>query len=593
MNLQTEKNSFTSKKQISFLQKTKIFVSYFKPHRKIFFLDMLCATFIALVDLYFPTFTRYTLNNILPTKDAKRFFIVIAFMVGLYLIRTGATYFVTYLGHTFGVYVEKDMRHDIFKHVLKQPFSYFDENRTGNLMARMTTDLFDITELAHHGPEDLFISFLTLIGSFILMFQMRWELAVLVFLFIPVMVVHTAKSRKKLSTSSRKIKNEMAEINSTIESSISGSRVTKIFTNEKFELNKFDTNNDNYFGAKKIYYRAMAYFTCHMQFLIQLLDVVVIAVGGWFIMKSAMTITDLLTATMYISVFRPPIRRLMNFVEQYTKGMAGFDRFIEIMSHDEQTRTNAGAISIDSARGHIVYKDVNFAYKNGVQVLNNINLTIKPGQSVAFVGTSGSGKTSLCNLLPRYYDITSGSITLDGHNIQDIELSSLRKQIGLVQQDVFLFAGTIKENIAYGRLEASDEDIIAAAKMAEIHQDILAMPKGYDTVVGERGIKLSGGQKQRVSIARIFLKNPPILILDEATSALDSATEIKIQKSFEKLAKGRTSMIIAHRLSTIQNADTIAVIEDKGIAELGTHSELMKKNGIYKALHDAQFNFYN
>jgi ATP-binding cassette subfamily B protein len=591
MNLQ--KQDDPSQKQKSLLQKLQVFISYFKPHRTIFFLDMLCATFIALVDLYFPTFTRYTLNNILPTKNAKKFLIVIAIMVGLYLIRTAATYFVTYLGHTFGVYVEKDMRHDIFKHVLKQPFTFFDENRTGNLMARMTTDLFDITELAHHGPEDLFISILTLAGSFILMFRMRWELALLVFLIIPLMVLHTAKSKKKLSVSSRKIKNEMSEINSTIESSISGSRVTKIFTNEDFELNKFDKNNDNYFGAKKIYYRAMAYFTCHMQFLIQILDVIVIAVGGWFIMQSNMTVTDLLTATMYISVFRPPIRRLMNFIEQYTTGMAGFDRFLEVMSHDEQTLTNKGAVSIDSARGHIVYKDVNFAYSNGVQVLNNINLTISPGQSVAFVGPSGSGKTTLCNLLPRYYDITSGSITLDGRNIQDITLSSLRKQIGLVQQDVFLFAGTIKENIAYGRLNASDDDIISAAKRAEIHQDILAMPNGYDTVVGERGIKLSGGQKQRVSIARIFLKNPPILILDEATSALDSATEIKIQKSFDKLAKGRTSMIIAHRLSTIQNADIIAVIDGKGIAELGTHSELMQKNGIYKALHDAQFNFYN
>ncbi|OJF77409.1 MAG: thiamine ABC transporter permease [Treponema sp. CETP13] len=576
---------------MTFRQKITVFISYFKPHRKIFFLDMLCATFIALVDLYFPSFTRYTLNNIIPQKNMKLFLFVVLIMVGLYLIRTGATFFVTYLGHTFGVDVEKDMRRDIFKHVLKQPFSFFDENRTGKLMSRMTTDLFDITELAHHGPEDLFISILTLIGSFILMFHMRWELAVIVFLFIPIMIIQTSHSRKKLSENSRKIKTEMAEINATIESSISGSRVTKIFTNETFEEKKFAKNNNDYFGAKKIYYHAMAFFTSNMQFLIQILDVVVIGVGGWLIMARGMSVTDLLTATLYLSVFRPPIRRLMNFVEQYTKGMAGFDRFLEIMNHDEQTLVSKNAVAINTARGHIVYKDVQFAYNNGITVLDNINLVISPGQSIAFVGSSGSGKTTLCNLLPRYYDIQKGSITLDGRDVRDITLDSLRKQIGLVQQDVFLFAGTIKENIAYGRLDATDEEIIEAAKQAEIHKDILAMPNGYDTIVGERGIKLSGGQKQRVSIARIFLKNPPILILDEATSALDSATEIKIQASFDKLAKGRTSMVIAHRLSTIKNADKIVVIDNKGIAEAGTHDELMAKNGMYKKLHDAQFKF--
>ncbi|HZK20605.1 MAG TPA: ABC transporter ATP-binding protein, partial [Treponemataceae bacterium] len=359
------------------------------------------------------------------------------------------------------------------------------------------------------------------------------------------------------------------------------------------ELKKFDKNNKDFFTSKKIFYRAMAFFHCRMDFFIQILDVVVIGVGGWFIMHSSMTITDLLTATLYIAAFRQPIRRLMNFVEQYTTGMAGFERFLEIMNHDEQTPVNPDAIDIHSARGHIIYENVAFAYNNGITILDNINLTIQPGQTVAFVGPSGGGKTTFCNLLPRFYNLRSGTITLDGRDTKNITVQSLRKQIGIVQQDVFMFAGTIKENIAYGRIDANDKHIIEAAKKAEIHQDIMAMPNGYDTIIGERGVKLSGGQKQRVSIARIFLKNPPILILDEATSALDSATEIKIQKSFEKLAQGRTSMIIAHRLSTIKNADIIVVIDNKGIEEVGTHSELLAQNGIYTSLYNAQFAYYN
>lgn len=481
--------------------------------------------------------------------------------------------------------VETDMRRDVFSHLEEQSFSFYDKNRTGKLMSRATTDLFEITELAHHGPEDFLISILTLIGSFILLLQIRMELAVIVFIFVPLTILVTILSRKKLSESSKKVKETTSEINANLESSISGIRVTKVFTNEEYEKKRFENENKNFLNAKKIFYKNMSNFHSNVEFFMNLLSLLVLVLGGFFIMNGKMLISDLVAANLFIQAFSSPIRRLTFFVEQFTTGMAGFKRFLEIMKVDTSIKESQGAKEISFSRGNIKFENVSFSYTDGIEVLKNINLDIHSGQKFALVGLSGGGKSTICNLLPRFYDITEGKILLDGIDTKLITLKSLRKQIGVVQQDVFLFAGTIKENISYGKIGATDEEIIAAAKKAEIHEDILKMPNGYDTIVGERGIKLSGGQKQRVSIARCFLKNPPILILDEATSALDTATEIKIQHSFDELSKGRTTLIIAHRLSTIQNADCIAVVGEKEILETGTHAELLAKNGAYAKLY--------
>ena len=565
------------------------FLSYFKPHLGLFIGDMCCAAFIAGIDLVFPVLTRYTINKLLPENLYKFFFIMIFFMVGIYVLRTAAYYFVTYLGHVFGVKVETDMRKDIFAHIEKQSFSFFDNHRTGHLMSNATYDLFEITELAHHGPEDLLISFATLIGSFIIMLSIRWELAIVIFTILPLMIFYTAFSRFKLTATSKNVKAKTAEINATVESSISGARVTKAFTNEKFEQNRFNIGNNNFYKAKKEYYSAMAGFHCKIEFSTHILNVVVLALGGFFIMKGKMNLADLVAINLFVAAFLQPIRRLTNFIEQFTTGMAGFSRFTEIMETHTETPEKPFAKPIPKINGNICYKNVAFSYNQNISVLNNISFSIQPGQKVALVGPSGGGKTTLCHLLPRFYEINSGLITIDGIDIRDVTVESLRQQIGLVQQEVFMFAGTIKENIAYGKIGASQEEIEDAARRAEIHDDIMKMPEGYNTVVGERGLKLSGGQKQRISIARIFLKNPPILILDEATSALDSATEVKIQNAFDELSKGRTTLVIAHRLSTIKNADNIIVVTDEGIAETGTHEQLLLKKGLYRDLYTAQY----
>ncbi len=581
-----EKSKNQTKNAEFFNQKSwKIFLSYYKPHWKIFALDILCAVLIALIDIIFPMVSKYTIDSIIPNKNLKLFLILIVSLIIVYTLRRLFNWFVTYWGHYFGTLVETDMRRDIFTHLQKQSFSFYDKHRTGKLMSRVTTDLFEITELAHHGPEEVLISVLTLVGSFILMINIRWELAILVFAFLPIIICITMFSRKKLSKTSKRVKETTAEINANLESSISGIRVTKVFTNENHEIDKFEKGNNNFRFAKKNYYKKMSGFHSNIEYFTSLLNVMVLGVGGYFIIQGKMQISDLVAANLFVSTFTSPIRRLSFFVEQYTSGMAGFNRFLEIMRLDTSIKEDDDAQEIFCARGNIEFKNVSFAYNEGVEVLNNINLKILPGQKFALVGHSGGGKTTICNLLPRFYDITSGSIFLDGIDTKKIKLKSLRNQIGVVQQDVFLFAGTIKENIAYGKIDCTDEEIISAAKRAEIHDDIMKMPQGYDTVVGERGIKLSGGQKQRVSIARCFLKNPPILILDEATSALDTTTEIKIQKSFDELSKGRTTLIIAHRLSTIQNADCIAVVGEKEILEMGTHQQLMEKGGAYASLY--------
>lgn len=572
----------------------KLFVSYFKPHLHLFFADILCATFIAGVDIAFPILSRYTINSVLPQyKNApestlKTFVLIIALCFGIYIFRTLCHWFVTFFGHVFGVRVEADMRRDIFSHIQSQSFSFFDTNRTGHLMSSATYDLFEVSELAHHGPEDLFISFLTLAGAFTMLVKIRWEMGLLVCIALPLMILWTFMSRKSLMYSSAGVKEKTALINTEIESSISGSRVTKIFTNENYEKRRFGESNREFVGAKSFYYKAMASFHAKMEFATHILNVIVLAVGGFFIMKGKMTVGDLVATNLFVAAFLQPIRRLTNFIEQFSSGMAGFMRFSKLLHTHDETVEKENAEVLANVQGKIEYKNVSFAYSNGIEILRNINLSLEKGKVLALVGASGGGKTTLSQLLPRFYEISGGSITIDGKDIRDVTVKSLRQNIGFVQQDVFLFAGSVKDNIAYGRPDATDEEIIEAAKKAEIYDDIMKMEKGFDTIVGERGLKLSGGQKQRVSIARVFLKNPPILILDEATSALDSVTETKIQSAFDELSKGRTTIIIAHRLSTVRYADKIVVIKDKEIAESGTHEELMELNRIYAGLYTAQ-----
>lgn len=549
-------------------------------------LDMICAVLISAIDVVFPMISKFTIDSLLPERKFKVFFVLIAALLVIYLLRRTFTWFVNYWGHYFGTLVEADMRRDVFSHLENQSFTFYDKHRTGKLMSRATTDLFEITELAHHGPEDFLISILTLLGSFFFLLKIRWELAIVVFIFVPIIIAITMVSRRSLSETSRKVKEATAEINAVLESSISGARVTKVFTNEDYEMDRFEEGNDLFKSAKKKFYKHMSSFHANIEFFSSLLNILVLAVSGFFIMQGKMLISDLVAANLFVAAFSSPIRRLAFLVEQYTTGMAGFKRFLEIMETDTSVKDVPGAKEIFCARGNIRFENVSFSYTDGIEVLKNINLQIQPGQKYALVGLSGGGKTTICNLLPRFYELTEGKILLDGIDIRDIKLKSLRQQIGIVQQDVFLFAGTIKENIAYGKTNATDEEIINAAKLSEIHDDIMKMPQGYDTLVGERGIKLSGGQKQRVSIARCFLKNPPILILDEATSALDTATELKIQKAFDMLSKGRTTLIVAHRLSTIKNADCISVVAEKQIKETGTHTELLQLNGIYSRLHN-------
>ena len=566
----------------------KIFFSYYKPHLKLFIADMICAFLIAAIDVAFPMFSRYALDILIPNGNLRIFTFFIIILGGGYFLRWICNWFVNYWGHIFGNRIEQDMRRDVFSHLEKLPFSFYDTNRTGKIMARATTDLFEITELAHHGPEDFFIAILTIFGSFFLLLKIRWELAIIVIISMPIILFIVIFSRRNLSKTSKKVKETTAEINANLESSISGIRVTKGFVNEELENKNFDAMNKKYSHAKRIRFKYMAFFHSNIELCNNLLSLLVLAAGGYFIMKGKMTLPDLVAANLFIASFTAPIRKLTNFVEQFSTGMAGFSRFLEIMQTEPEEPDSPDAVEILASRGNISFEHVNFSYANNIQVLSDINFTVKSGEKFALVGSSGGGKSTICNLIPRFYEISEGQILLDGINIKKIKRNSLRNQIGIVQQDVFLFAGSVRENIAYAKPNATEQEITQAAKRAEIHDDIMNMPDGYETIVGERGIKLSGGQKQRISIARCFLKNPPILILDEATSALDTATEIKIQKAFDELSKGRTTIVIAHRLSTIKNADKIAVINHKTICETGTHSDLIAKQGEYYKLCQAQ-----
>lgn len=566
------------------------FISYYKPHKKLFFMDMFFAFLISAIDLIFPMVSREIMNNVIPNKQLDlliKWSIVLAI---LSIIRYISNYIVSYWGHVLGVYIEYDMRRELFTHLQTLPFSYYDNTKTGHIMSRLVNDLRDVVELAHHGPEDIFISIVMLIGSFIMLLKVEWRLTLIVFSFIPIILWFTASKRIKMENSFRKLRRKLSNINAYLENSISGIRVVKAFANERYEIEKFNATNDEYKEARKETYKSMAEFLSGINIATNMLNLVVISFGGYFAYRELITIGDLLAYTLYISYFMVPIRRMANLMQQLQEGMTGFERFVEVMNIKSDIVDKEDAIELKDVKGHIQFKDVSFSYNNGgKQVLKDINIEIKPGKTVALVGPSGAGKTTLCHLIPRFYDIDSGSILIDGIDIRDIKLASLRQNIGIVQQDVFLFTGTIKENIAYGDPTKTDEEIVQAAKRAKIHDFIMTLPNGYDTHIGEKGVKLSGGQKQRISIARLFLKNPPILILDEATSALDNQTEILIQQSLEELAKGRTTLVIAHRLSTIKNADEILVLTNNGIEERGSHEELLAKGGIYKELYESQF----
>ena len=565
-----------------------IFLSYFKNHKKLFAIDVLCACLIAAVDLVFPLITRSALYDMLPGKLYKTFFIIMAAVVLCYVLRSYLNYIVSYLGHMFGVAVEADIRKDLFSHMQTLSFDFYDRNRTGQLMSRLTTDLFELTELAHHGPEDLLTSVLTIIGALAVMGSIQWQLAVIVALMIPVFLAVVMTMRRRMGRASRKSKEKTGFINQEIESSLSGFRTAKAFANEQAESKRFHNANELFREAKRDFYKAMGMFHSSVEFFLCSLNVVVIGVGGYYVMKDQMDYVDLLTFCLYISSFVGPMRKLSGFSEMFANGFAGLSRFVDIMRMDPTVKDKPDAEELTDVKGSIRVENVSFAYDGDLDVLHDVSIDVQPGETVAIVGPSGGGKTTLCQLIPRFYDISGGSIAIDGRDIRDVTQSSIHQNIGIVQQDVFLFADTIFENIRYGKPDATMEEVIEAAKKAEIYEDILAMPKGFDTYVGERGTLLSGGQKQRVAIARIFLKNPPILILDEATSALDSVTEAKIQRAFDALAKGRTTLIIAHRLSTIRSAGRIVSIADGIITECGTHEELLRKGGIYADLYNTQ-----
>ena len=565
-----------------------IFLHYFKNHRRLFAIDITCAMLIALIDLAFPLVTRASLYDLLPNGKYGVFFALMAGCLGFYILRSYLNYIVCYYGHTFGIRVEADIRADLFHHMQDMSYDFYDANRTGQLMSRLTSDLFELTELAHHGPEDVLTSSVTILGALIVMATIRWELALVVGILVPIFLLVVMSMRKNLGEVSTGVKQKTGHINTEIESSLSGIRTAKAFGNEDVEIRRFDAANEIYKTSKRSFHKAMGRFNSTMELFLTVLNVVVIAVGGFMIMQGKMDYRDLLTFSLYIATFVNPMRKLSTLSEMFANGFAGLNRFVEIMRMEPSVQDAENARDLTDVKGAIQVDHVSFTYDGTLPVLHDVSLNVAPGETVAIVGPSGGGKSTLCQLIPRFYDVSQGAIRIDGLDVRDICQQSLHKTIGIVQQDVFLFADTILENIRYGRPDATDEEVMEAAKRAEIYGDILAMPQGFGTYVGERGTLLSGGQKQRVAIARIFLMDPAILILDEATSALDSVTEAKIQRAFDALSRGRTTLIIAHRLSTIRSASRIISIADGRITESGTHGELLSKGGVYADLYNTQ-----
>lgn len=567
----------------------KRFFHYYRPYKGLFFLDFTCAVVAALLELAFPVAVNEVIDNILPSGDWNRIIFASVALLTLYVFSTAMTYIVIYFGHKLGISIETDMRDELFTHMQKQSFSYYDNNKTGKLMTRLTTDLFEISEVAHHGPEDIFITIMTLVGAFLLMMNVHVQLAIATVCLIPFIMFAVSFFNKRMTRVNTRIYENLGEFNSGIEASVSGIRVVQAFANEDHEAERFQGLNRLYRKSKLRFYKMMGVSSAYNYFMIRLINLFALFFGSYFTIRGELTYGDFVGFILLSNIFVRPIEKVNNMIEMYPKGIAGFRRFAEIMDRPADIQDAPDAIDVSNLKGDIAYENVSFQYDDSNQVLDNISLSIEAGETIAFVGPSGGGKTTLCNLLPRFYEIDSGSITIDGIDIRKMTLDSLRNEIGIVQQDVYLFPGTIRENIRYGKLDATDEEIQRAAQMANLDHVIAAMPEGMETVIGERGVKLSGGQKQRLSIARMFLKNPSILILDEATSALDTETEQVIQESLNTLAVGRTTLIIAHRLATIKHADRIIVVDESGVAEQGTHDELINVGGTYSRLYEAQF----
>lgn len=566
----------------------KRFLAYYKPHKLLFALDMLASLAVSLIGIVYPMVTRHMLNDLIPNRNYRMIIIFGIALFATYVVRMLLNFFIQYYGHMMGVHIQAKMRSDMFNHLEKLPYSFYDNHETGKIMSRMTSDLMDISELAHHGPENVIISSTSIIVSFAYLSTINIWLTLIIFICVPFLLVAATALRKRMRDAFLRSRQSTAQINASLESSISGIRVTKAFTNAEKESEKFEQGNGAFVEARRDAYRAMGQFHSSTSFITDVFNVVVLIAGGLFMYAGKINFADYTAFFAAVSLFISPVMTLINFMEQYQNGVTGFERFLEIMDTAPE-KDAEGAVDMGKAVGHIELRNVTYAYDGDKDVLDNVSLDIETGKTYALVGPSGGGKTTICHLIPHFYDLTEGQILIDGHDIRTLTRESVRRNIGIVQQDIYLFNASIRDNILYGRLDATEEEVIEAAKRANIHDYIMTLEKGYDTEIGERGVRLSGGQKQRLSIARVFLKNPPILILDEATSALDNTTEILIQQALDELCRGRTTLVVAHRLSTIKNADEIAVIADGKIAEQGTHDQLIAKNGIYADLYSLQF----